>query len=291
VAVDLGDRDARVSRRGPDADDEDTRNGGLSVTERMRTLLVTIAAVVVPVGVAAGLVPVRGNISAATAALALAIVVSLVAAFGTRVTGVIAAVSAALSFDFFFTRPYGSLSISTAQEIETAALMLFGGLVVGQLSARNRSNRGRVVQTGADLARIQGIAEMMAGGASAGDVVAAVGDELQRLLGLRSCRFETTFPETPSPTIERSGDVSWGHFWWGFPTLGLPGKEISLAVEHQHMRLGRFVLLAEAGTKVTRNQLVAAVTLADQAGTALGSSPRGLGGDDSSPARIALTDR
>ena len=69
---------------------------------------------------------------------------------------------------------------------------------------------------------------------------------------------------------QRNGDVSWGRIWWGFDTLGLPGKPISLGVENQHHRLGRFVLLAEAGTRVSQQQLLAAVTLADQAGTALG---------------------
>jgi hypothetical protein len=222
------------------------------------------------VAVGAALTPFRSNISPATAALGLAVAVALVAALSTRLGGVVAALSAAASFDFFFTKPYGSLSISSAQEIETAILMLVCGLIVGQLSARNRTNKEMVVQTSDDFARIQAIAEMMASGAGAFEVVAAVGDELTGLLGLRSCRFERTFPDGPSPTIERNGDVSWGRFWWGFRTLGLPGKEVTLVVEHQRRRLGRYVLVAVPGAPVTREQLVAAVTLADQAGAALG---------------------
>jgi hypothetical protein len=249
---------------------ESTTTAGPPLTVRLRQLLGVVAAVVVPVAVGAGLVPFRSNISPATAALGLAVAVSLVAALSTRLGGVVAAASAALSFDFFFTRPYGSLSISSAQEIETAILMLIGGLIVGQLSARNRTNKELVVQTSDDFARIQAIAELMASGAGSFEVVAAVGDELTGLLGLRSCRFERSFPDGPSPTIERNGDVSWGRFWWGFRTLGLPGKEVTLVVEHQRRRLGRYVLVAVPGSPVTREQLVAAVTLADQAGAALG---------------------
>jgi hypothetical protein len=249
---------------------ESTTTAGPPLTVRLRQLLGVVAAVVVPVAVGAGLVPFRSNISPATAALGLAVAVSLVAALSTRLGGVVAAASAALSFDFFFTRPYGSLSISSAQEIETAILMLVGGLIVGQLSARNRTNKELVVQTSDDFARIQAIAELMASGAGSFEVVAAVGDELTGLLGLRSCRFERSFPDGPSPTIERNGDVSWGRFWWGFRTLGLPGKEVTLVVEHQRRRLGRYVLVAVPGSPVTREQLVAAVTLADQAGAALG---------------------
>lgn len=243
---------------------------GMTFYARIRPWLLVAGAIAVPIAVALGVLPFRGKVSPATVALGLAIVVSLVAALGTRVTAVIAAVSAALCFDILYTKPYGSFSISNASDVETAVLLLVGGLIVGQLSARNRTNRGLVVQGSLDLGRIQYIAELMASGAGLDEVVAAVGVELQTLLGLRSARFESSFPAAPGPTIERNGGVSWGHFWWGFPTLGLPGKEISLVVENQQRRRGRYVLLAEPGTKVTREQLLAAVTLADQAGSALG---------------------
>jgi hypothetical protein len=242
----------------------------VALVTRMRALVVTAAAVAAPVAISAAVLPFRGDVPQATVALGLAVVVSLVAAVGTRITAAIAAVSAALCFDFFFTRPYGSFTISSIQDIETTALLLVGGLIVGQLSARNRLNRGRVAQTTEGLSSVQAIAELMASGAHADEVVAAVGDELQSLLGLRDCRFETAFPARQGPAIERDGEVSWGHFWWGFNTLGLPGKEITLAVEHQQHRLGRYVLIAEPGAKVTREQLLTSVTLADQAGTALG---------------------
>ncbi len=247
-----------------------TGNDGPPLALRLRQLLEVVAAIVLPVAVGAALTPFRSNIAPATAALGMAVAVSLIAALSNRLGGVVAAVAAALSFDFFFTKPYGSLSISSAPEIETAILMLVCGLIVGQLSARNRTNKELVVQTSDDFARIQAIAEMMASGASAFEVVGAVGDELTGLLGLRSCRFERTFPDGPSPMIERNGDVSWGRFWWGFRTLGMPGKEVTLVVEHQRRRLGRYVLVAVPGSPVTREQLVAAVTLADQAGAALG---------------------
>ena len=84
---------------------------------------------------------------------------------GTRVSALIAAVSAAACYNVAFTQPYGSFTISHPQDIETTALLLVGGLIVGQLSARNRRNRALVVQQSADLAHIQSIAELMAAGA------------------------------------------------------------------------------------------------------------------------------
>jgi K+-sensing histidine kinase KdpD len=242
----------------------------LAVGSRSQPVALVAIAAAAPVALAVGLLPLRGQIPSATVALGLAVLVSALAAIGGRMPAAIAAVSAALSFDGFFTRPYGSISISSPGDVETTVLLLVGGLIVGQLSARNREHRMRVSQSSDNLARIQAVAEMLASGRAAHDVVAAIAAELQAMLGLRNCWFDASLTDAVGPTIERNGDVSWGRIWWGFDTLGLPGKQISLGVENQHHQLGRFVLLAEPGTRVSRQQLLAAVTLADQAGTALG---------------------
>jgi hypothetical protein len=246
----------------------------LAVTSTIRPVAVVAAAVTMPIALTVAILPFRSEVTNATVALGLAVLVSLLAAIGTRVTALIAAVSSAICFDVAFTQPYGSLTISRPQDIETTALLLVGGLIVGQLSARNRRNRGLAVQTAEDLAHIQAVAEMMADGAAPEEVVAAVAAELQSLLGLRNSWFDTSRPDRPGPTIDRNGNVSWGRIWWGFDTLGLPGKEITIDVTHDQRRMGRYVLVAEAGTKVRRGQLLAAVTLADQAGAALGAGAR-----------------
>jgi hypothetical protein len=110
---------------------------------------------------------------------------------------------------------------------------------------------------------------MVAAGEPADQVILATADELTDLLGLRSCRFSPSFADPPGPFIERRGAVSWGALRWGFRTLGLPTKELSLVVQHQGRPLGRYVLSAVPGAPVTAHQLVAAVALADQAGSAL----------------------
>jgi K+-sensing histidine kinase KdpD len=245
-------------------------NRALAIGTRIQPIAFVVVAIAAPVALALSLLPLRGQIPSATVALGLAVLVSAVAAIGSRLPAAVAAVSAALSFDGFYTQPYGSVSISNPGDVETTVLLLVGGLIVGQLSARNREHRRRISQSGDNLSRIQAISEMLASGAPATEVVAAIAGELQEMLGLRTCWFDTSFPDAVGPMIERNGDVSWGRIWWGFDTLGLPGKPISLGVENQHHRLGRFVLLADPGTRVSQQQLLAAVTLADQAGTALG---------------------
>ena len=247
---------------------------GIELDRPARTAVALAAATVLPVAVAAALIPLRSGIPSPTVALALAAVVSLLAATGTRATAVVAAVSAGAGFDLFHTRPYGSLAITRAQDVQTTALLLVVGLIVGQLAAVNRRHRTLAAQSSYDLGRIHAVAEMVAAGEPAEQVVQAVANELSDLLSLKSCRFDPSFADRPGPFIERYGDVSWGAIRWGFQTLGFPSREVSLVVEHQSRPLGRYVLVAEPGSRVSEDQLLAAVALADLAGSALAAQAR-----------------
>ena len=71
-------------------------------------------------------------------ALLLVVVVVAVASIGNRVAGGIAAVWAAIWFDFFFTLPYERFTIRNSADITTAILLLVVGLAVSQLAARAR---------------------------------------------------------------------------------------------------------------------------------------------------------
>ena len=236
--------------------------------------VLSVAAVLIPLGVAAALVPVRSGTPNATIALILAVVVILVSATVDRVSAALAAVSAALMFDVWFTHPYGSLSISRAQDIETTALLLAIALSVGQLAARSRRHQSLAMETSYNLARVHAVAEMVASGSAADQVVIAVATELRSLLCLRSCWYDEAFAARPGPFIERNGGVSWGAIRWGSSTMGMPASEVTLTVEHEGRPLGRFVLLAFPGGRVTEDELLAAVALSDQAGAALAAEGR-----------------
>jgi K+-sensing histidine kinase KdpD len=238
-------------------------------SQRRRHLAAFLAAAIAPVGAAAAMVPLRARLPNATIALAIALTVALLAAVGTRASAAIAAVSAGAGFDVFHTRPYGSLAINRAADIETTVLLLAVGIVVGQLATRNRLHRDLAADSSYDLGRIHAVAEMVASGEPADQVVLAVANELADLLALKECHYSAAYAERPGPFIERDGDVSWGALRWGFQTMGLPGKEVSLSVEHQGRPLGRYVLLGEPGVPVNPDALIAAVALADQAGAAL----------------------
>jgi K+-sensing histidine kinase KdpD len=236
---------------------------------RTRLSVSWIAAIAVPIGLAAALIPIRGNSPSVKVALILALAVAVLAMTGNRATAAAAAVSAGLGFDLFHTRPYYSPAINRLQDVETTALLLAVGLVVGQLAARNRLNRSRAAASSYDLGRLHGVAEMVAAGVPAADVVDAVTQELRDLLQLRDCWFDPQLSAEPGPFIERHGAVTWGVLEWGYGTMGLPAHDISLVLQHQGMPVGRFVLVPQPGTPVTTDELIAAVALGDQAAAAL----------------------
>src|ERR1700751_1986892 len=96
------------------------------------------AAVLAPLAAAAILLPWRGSWSNTNVALLLVGVVVAVAATGNRVAGAVAAIGAAVWFDFFFTTPYEHFSIRHSSDVTPVVLLLVVGVVVSQLAARAR---------------------------------------------------------------------------------------------------------------------------------------------------------
>jgi hypothetical protein len=97
-----------------------------------------LASVVLPLVAALALVPFRNHFANAAAALVLVAVVVGVAAFGERPSGWIASVSSCVWFDFFLTRPYERLSISSAKDVETTVALVVVGFAVTEIAVRSR---------------------------------------------------------------------------------------------------------------------------------------------------------
>ena len=76
------------------------------------------------------LVPWRASFPNTNQALVLILVVVAVAANGYRLCGFLAALSAAVWFDFFLTRPYEQVSILRRADLETTVLLLIIGVAV-----------------------------------------------------------------------------------------------------------------------------------------------------------------
>ena len=100
-----------------------------------RDAIAAIAGLVLPVVVAAVIVPFRGSFASTASALILVAVVVGVASNGNRGAGFIAAVSASLWFDFFLLKPYERFAITQRADIETAVSLFVVGIAVTELAA------------------------------------------------------------------------------------------------------------------------------------------------------------
>ncbi|MEV4742887.1 DUF4118 domain-containing protein [Streptomyces sp. NPDC049555] len=226
------------------------------------------AALILPPAVAAALVPLRTTLSNTDVALILVVIIVAVAANGHRPAGALAALSSAAWFDFFFTRPYETFTITKSSDIRTALLLLLVGLAVSQLAARARRLQVVAVTDAGYLARIHATANL-AQSAQAGAIVDHVRNELVDLLDLRGCRFEYGTLVGRPPRLEPDGTVVVGHRTWDVDRLGFPDGEVELRAFGNGRFLGRFMLQPTPGVTSPLEARLVAVTLADQTGTAL----------------------
>jgi hypothetical protein len=230
---------------------------------------------IIPIGVAAALVPLRDHMLNANVALVLVLTVVLAAVGGGRTAGVVAAVSAALAFDFFHTQPYLNLTIDTGDDVETTLLLLAVGLAVGQLASLRRHPARDRESTSDEIRRIHRVAIVGEPGRhTSADMIMAAQFELTQLLHLGSCQFEA-FPFSHQlPRMERSGVVAVMEYRGADEGFALPAEGAELPVYGRGNVLGRFVLVPEPNTTVTLEQRVVAVAIADQVGAALADPDR-----------------
>ena len=227
-------------------------------------------ALLAPPAAAAALIPARDHTDNANIALGLVVVVVAVATLGHRLATVVSAVSAAVWFDFFQTRPYYSFTISGRDDVVTAVLLLAVGVVVGELAIRTRRNLTAARTGSDDIAHLHAIAELVAAGEKPEIAVVSVAGELRRLFDLQDCTFERAPFETLSKIarFERSGNVVFGGLNWGVGTMGLPGKQVELVVSGYGRTFGRFLLTPSPGRPVSFDRRVVAIALADQVAAA-----------------------
>ncbi len=192
------------------------------------------------------------------------------AAFAGRAGGALAAVTAAISFDFFLTQPYLSLHIESTDDIETALLLLVVGLLVGQIAVRSRRHLAEAEQGRSEIARLRRLTDLVARGEDGADVLLAAQAELTALFDLESCRFEAGLPDGSRPVLERTGAVS-GHRAWRFAgdDLALPAAGVDLPVLGHGRPVGRFVLLPRSGVGASLEARVVGVAIADLVGSVL----------------------
>jgi len=247
--------------------------GHLLVARQLsRDRAAVLAGLLAPLIVSAILLPWRASWSNTNVALLLVVIVVAVAAIGNRFAGALGAVSAAAWFDFFFTHPYERFTIRGSADITTALLLLVVGLAVSQLAAHARQLRVVAITDAGYLAQIHKVASIAKSAAAPDAVVDSVKEQLIRVLDLEGCRFEYGSLLGHPPRLEPDGTVVIGHVRWAVEQSGLPAAEIELRAFADGQYYGRFMMRARAGAKPSLQARLVAVTLADQAGRAFGST-------------------
>ncbi|MFB6878559.1 DUF4118 domain-containing protein [Streptomyces sp. NPDC056323] len=243
----------------------------------LRDRIALVAAVAGPLLLALILVPFRGSVPSTNLALILVVAIVAIAAAGSRLAGGLAALSSAVWFDFFLTRPYQSFTINRGTDITTAVLLLAVGLTVSQLAARARRLEVLVVTDADYLARVHDTAQLAQTAGSADAVVDHVKQQLTELLQLRGCRFEYGSLLGHPARLEQDGSVTVGRKRWDIDQRGWPQQEIELRASAGGHFQGRFMLTPVSDARPELQARLVAVTLADQAAAALnaaGPSPQ-----------------
>jgi Domain of unknown function (DUF4118) len=231
-----------------------------------------------PIVVGAALVAVRGHVASANVALILGIVVVAMGSVGGRAAGMVSALTAAASYDFFHTKPYLSFLIHDADDVEMTILLLVLGLISGQLAWHARMTARQRDGGRGGLDQIRRLADQVARGSESADVIAAARGELVEMFNLVDCRFEAApfHDRLDLPQLERNGVVAHRRYRMkpgGDLEVELPVEGIALPVLSRGQIVGRFVLDFPPGAGATLEQRIVAIALADQVGASLAVYP------------------
>jgi K+-sensing histidine kinase KdpD len=239
-----------------------------------RDRLAVLAGLAAPLALAAVLVPFRTSFPNTDAALALILVVVAVAANGDRRAGILAAVSVAVWFDFFLTKPYERFTITSRPDIETTVLLLVIGLAVTELAVWGRRQRSAASRRAGYLDGINSAAQAVAEGGSPTTLIDQVTGQLTQLLSLRACRFQYGVAGIGRPArLQHDGSVTAGNRAWDVDAGGFPReRDMELLVEGGGLFQGRFLMTPVPGARPTLEQRLLAVAFADQVGAALAAS-------------------
>jgi Domain of unknown function (DUF4118) len=227
------------------------------------------SALTVPPAVCAALIPVRTTLANTEAALLLVALVVAVAALGNRLAGYLAAIGAAIWFDFFLTVPYERLTITHHTDAQTTVLLLCVGIATTELAVAARRRARLVAIDEALLAVVQSTAALVARGEGASAVVDQAAVQLKAILALRDCSFQPGPGRVRGLRLRPDGALRWGSMPWKIEEHGFPAEKVDLPARHRGEVYGRFVLDPTPGTAPSIHGRRVAVVLADLAATAV----------------------
>ena len=226
-----------------------------------------VLAVVVPLVISGVLYLISGLIANSAAALVLVLFVVGAASTGDRLAGLLAAMSAAVGFDFFLTQPYLRLQIDSAEDIELAVLLLLIGLAVSELASWAIRESASATEQASFVAGALQSADLAAGSVNEADGLERVADTIRQLLGVDRVTFTTGEQEAAS-VIQRDGSLRHQGKTLDVALTGLPRAPHAytvIPVVHRGSQVGYFsITTAGRDVRPSRDALRVAVLLASQ---------------------------
>jgi K+-sensing histidine kinase KdpD len=226
--------------------------------------------------------PFRGTIGLENVVILYLLVVVVAAAIGGRAAGIVAAVSAALAYDFFLTTPYHTLVIDSLAQVITVAFLVATGIVVS-IGGRVRRRSAAAAEAHADAIRLL---HQLTEAAAAGDAVDRVAAEgLQRLLGARRVSVLRRSPagfavtvdigETRSPLdlealthLDHEGRIPPGHHRVLDGTMVLPPEGVAVDLVARQQPVGYLVVIPGEDVPADRTIRLAVAAMANQVAVA-----------------------
>ena len=215
--------------------------------------------------VAAFLVPWRDRIGQTNVALLLVVVIVAAASIGGHTAGLVTSLVAALSFNFWFTPPYGTLRVADSQDIERIALLFVVGVIVGELTLVRERLREDIRERQQMIEGLVRLTELVAEGSDPAAVWGEVRTALCQGLSAEDVRFEPFGTEAPPlPRITVASPVP-RRTIQRFRERGfeLPPEGAEVVVQYGGDVLGRLVIVPERAVGVRILERQVAVAIAD----------------------------
>jgi K+-sensing histidine kinase KdpD len=226
--------------------------------------------------------PFRGTIGLENVVICYLLVVVAAAAIGGRAPGIVAAVSAALAYDFFLTTPYHTLVIDSLAQVITVALLVATGVVVS-IGGRVRRRSAAAAEAYADAIRL--LHQVTETAAAAGPIDRVAAEGLQRLLGARRVSILRRSPagftvtvdigEIRSPLdlealthLDHEGRIPPGHHRVLDGTMVLPLEGVALDLVARQQPVGYLVVLPGGDVPADRTMRLAVAAIANEVAVA-----------------------
>jgi K+-sensing histidine kinase KdpD len=222
--------------------------------------------------------PFRATIGLENVVILYLLVVVAAAGIGGRAAGMVAALSAALAYDYFLTTPYHTLVIDTLAQVVTVALLVAAGILVS-IGGRVRRRSAAVAEAHAKVIRLLHQVTETAAVGGAVDRVAAEG--LHGLLDARRVSILRRSPDGFAVTVDvgdthlpidlealthldREGRIPLGHYRVLDGTMVLPPEGVALDLVARQRPVGYLVIIPGGDVPADRTTRLAVAAIANE---------------------------